>query len=104
MTVKFSSKHEAAAWQAALDSIEQINMLSSKFERTLDLESCYYVHLESESQVDAFNLMEKDYGFTAKIMEPGYYYYDEVSDEYLNIDVEIKRLLDIKAKLDRFTK
>ena len=101
---EFENKFEAEKWQKALDNIERINMMSSKFERTFDLECCYYLHLKDETQVDTFNIMENDSGFEARVYEPGYYYYDEVSDEYMNVDKEIERLLSIKQKLDGLTK
>jgi hypothetical protein len=101
---EFDNKLDAVQCQAALDNIERINMLSSKFERTFDLDRCYYIHLKDEAQVATFNLMENDSGFAARISEPGYYYYDEVSDEYINVDEEIARLSSIKQRLDSLVK
>ena len=95
----FDSKLEAEKWQKALDNTDNITMLDSKFNLTTEVEMAYHVFVKDQEQVDAFNVKQEDLGIASIIQEPGYYYYDEVSDEYMNIDREIERLLEIKAKL-----
>ena len=100
----FDNKHEAEVWQQALDNADNIVMLDSKFNMTTEIEMAYNVFVKDQEHVDAFNTMQEDVGITSIIPEPGYYYYDEVPDEYINIDKEIERLMDIKQKLDSFVK
>ena len=101
---EFDSEFEATKWQKALDNADNITMLDSKFNLTTEVEMAYHVFVKDQEQVDAFNVKQEDLGIASIIQEPGYYYYDEVSDEYINVDNEIKRLLDIKAKLANVVK
>jgi hypothetical protein len=43
--------------------------------------------------------MQDDLGLCARLTEPGYYFYDEVSDEFINIDREIERLSALKDRI-----
>ena len=97
---EFESKQEAEAWQMAINNAEHIVMLDSQFRPTTFIEEAFFVYLRDQSQVDAFNAKQADLGLATVIHTPGYYYYDEVPDEYFNIDGRIKDLLGIKAKLD----
>ena len=97
---EFDSKPEAEAWQKVLDTAAQLVMLTSKFERTTESESCFNVYAATRELVNTFNELQEDQGLCARITEPGYYYYDEVSDEFVNIDREIERLLVVKALID----
>ena len=100
----FDDGCEAEAWQSALDNAEHIIMLDTKFNLTNEVEMAYFIHVKDQEQVEAFNAKQEDIGIASIIPEPGYYYYDEVPDEYFNIDKEIERLMDIKQKLDSFVK
>lgn len=95
----FDSRSEAESWQRALDGAEAIVMLDSDFRPTSEVDTAYFVYLKDKEQVDAFNAKQEDFGITTTIAEPGYYYYDEVPDEYINIDKELEQLYDIKRKL-----
>lgn len=97
---EFESKPEAEAWQKAIDNAERIVMLDSTFRPTADIETAYFVYIKDQNQVDAFNVKQADLGLATVIHVPGYYYYDEVPDEYFNVDSKIKELNGIKAKLD----
>jgi hypothetical protein len=101
---EFDSRPEAEAWQKAIDNAERIVMLDSRFRATDDVEMAYFVFIKDQDQVDAFNAKQANLGLAAVINVPGYYYYDEVSDEYFNVDGRIKDLLGIKAKLDNIAK
>ena len=101
---EFDSKLEAEAWQKALDNTNKIVMLDSRFKMTTEVEMAYHVFVKDQEQLDAFNAMQEYLGIASIIEEPGYYYYDEVPDEYINVDKEIERLLEIKAKLDNVGK
>ena len=96
---EFDSKPEAEAWQKVLDTSSQLIMLTSKFKRTTESESCFNVYAATPELVDTFNAMQDDQGLCARLSEPGYYYYDEVSDEFVNIDGEIERLLTLKNRI-----
>ena len=97
---EFDSKPEAEAWQRAIDKAEHIVMLDSRLRPTTEIETAFFVYLKDQEQVDAFNAKQADLGLATVIHTPGYYYYDEVPDEYFNVDGRIKDLLGIKAKLD----
>lgn len=101
---EFDSKQKAEAWQKAIDNAERIVMLDSKFRATDEIEMAYFVFIKDQEQLEAFNTRQADGGFESNIKEPGYYYYDEVPDDYISVDTEIKRLLDIKAKLGNIMK
>jgi hypothetical protein len=101
---EFDSKPEAEAWQKAIDNAVRIVMLDSKFRATDEIEGAYFVFIKDQEQLEAFNTRQIDGGFASIIKEPGYYYYDEVEDDYINVDAEIRRLLNIKAKLDSIAK
>ena len=100
----FDNKHEAETWQKALDNADKIAMLDSKFNLTDEVEMAYFLFVSDQEQVDAFNTKQEDLGIASVVPEPGYYYYDEVPDEYINVDKEIERLMNIKYKLDSFVK
>ena len=40
----------------------------------------------------------------ARIIAPGYYSYDDISDVFKSVDIEIARLFDIKNQLDGVVK
>jgi dsDNA-binding SOS-regulon protein len=100
----FENKREAEVWQKALDNTANIVMLDSKFNLTDEVEMAYFLFVSDQEQVDAFNTKQEDIGIASVVPEPGYYYYDEVPDEYINVDKEIERLMNIKYKLDSFAK
>lgn len=100
----FDNKSEAEAWQKALDNSDKIIMLDSKFNLTGEVEMAYFLFVRDQEQVDAFNTKQEDIGIASIVPAPGYYYYDEVPDEYINVDSEIDKLLDIKSRLDSFVK
>ena len=97
---EFDSKPEAEAWQNAIDNTDRIVMLDSRFKLTNDFEKAFFIHIDNPDQLEAFNTKQADLGIASIIKGLGYYYYDEVSDEYIDIDAEIGRLLDLKARLD----
>jgi hypothetical protein len=96
---EFDDKAQAEAWQRALDVAAHIVMLDSDFRPTSEVDTAYFVYLKDQEPVDAFNAKQEDVGITTTITEPGYYYYDEVPDEYSNIDKEIEQLYNVKQKL-----
>lgn len=97
---EFDDLDEAGAWQKVLDSTSQLIMLTNRFKPTRDPECCFNLYVANSDLVETFNALQDNLGLAARISAPGYYYYDEVSDEFINIDKEIERLLEVKAKID----
>ncbi len=89
---EFNDEQEAKDWQAALDTIKDVRMLSSRFNPTDDVDSAFYVYIEDDYQLRVFNTIQADMGFAGRIASPGYYYYDDVADEYIDIENKIKEL------------
>lgn len=96
---EFDSKQEAEAWQKAIDTAERIVMLDSRLRATAEVEMAYFVYIKDHEQLEAFNTKQEELGIESMINEPGYFYYDERFDEYVDIDKELTRLLEIKTKL-----
>jgi hypothetical protein len=96
---EFEDEQEAKAWQQALEDIKTIAMFDSKFKPTTEVDSAYYVHIKNHTQLRAFAAIQNYEGFCADIPDLGCWYYDEVSDDYVNIESEIDRLKDIQCKL-----
>ena len=95
----FDSEPEAKAWQHAIDTAERIVMLDSKMNATAEVDMAYFVYIRDQEQLEAFNAKQEEQGIESIIRDPGYYYYDERFDKYVNIDNELERLLGIKQKL-----
>ena len=100
---EFESKQEAESWQKSIDTSERIIMLDSRYRPTTEIDTVYFVYIKDREQLEAFNAIQEEQGIETLIEEPGYFYYDERVDEYINVDTEIKRLLNIKTKLDSAT-
>jgi hypothetical protein len=95
----FDIAEEAQKWQQALEDIKGITMLDSKFTPTTEVDSAFYVLINTYSQLEAFEAMQAYEGITAHIPDIGWWYYDEVVDEFVDIEKEISRLKDIIYKL-----
>lgn len=94
----FDSLQEAETWQKYLDTIASINMLDTKFNHTTDMNSVSYVHIQTPEQLEAFNAVVS-YEYQANISDIGYWYYNDRSDKYLNLDDEIYWLQSVKDRL-----
>lgn len=97
---EFDDKNEAKNWQKILSSLEPVQMLSSNYKPTKEIESAYYVCVETIEQVEAFNMMSGYLGMYARIREVGYYRYDEKIDDFVNVESEIESLQHIIKMLD----
>jgi hypothetical protein len=96
---EFDDADEAQEWQQALEDIKSITMLDDKFNPTTETASAFYVHIKNHSQLKAFELMQTYEGFATHIPDRGCWYYDDVADDFVNIEKEINRLKDIQYKL-----
>lgn len=96
---EFDDKLEAENWQKQLSEIENVCMLDMSFKPTKDTDVAFYIHTKTKEQTEAFNSMQEDLGFCARIDGVGYYRYDEISDSFVNIELQIKHLQNIIDKL-----
>lgn len=96
---EFDDELEAKGWQKQLSLIEGVCMFDSKFKPTKEIESVFYIHIKTKEQAEAFNSMQEYFGICASGVGVGYYYYDEISDSYVNVELQIKELHNIIDKL-----
>jgi hypothetical protein len=97
----FDDDREAAEhWQQSLDNLSGITMLDSKFNKTLRHDEAFYVHIKTWEQQEAFEALQLYEGMGAHIPKPGFWYYDECTDSYVNIAEEINKLQDMISKLN----
>ena len=101
---EFDIASEAEEWQEHLEKIKSITMLDSKFHNTTDHSEAFYVHIKTWEQQEAFEAMQAYEGMGAHITEPGYWYYDDCDDSYVNVSKEMDRLQSIIETLDLFGK
>lgn len=96
---EFDDEIEAKEWQEKLLVIENVCMLDINFRSTKDVESVFYVHTKTKEETDAFNSMQEYVGIDASLDGVGYFRYDETSDSFMNIELQIKELQSIIDKL-----
>ena len=97
----FEDDREAAEhWQQSLDNLSGITMLDSKFNKTSHHDEAFYVHIKTWEQQEAFEALQVYEGMGAHIPKPGFWYYDECADSYVNIAEEIDKLQDMISKLN----
>ncbi len=89
----FDSLEEAKVWQKMIDNVSTISMYDSYFRPTKHVDSCFYIHLETHEQVEAFLIKcRAEYLPVRGIKGIGHYYYDEQDDEYVLIEDKISHL------------
>ena len=101
---EFDLAEEAEQWQEHLENIKGVTMLDSKFKPTSNTDEAYYVHIKTNAQLDAFEALQAYEGYCAHVPAVGYWYYDECSDDYVNVAKERDRLQSIIEALDVFGK
>lgn len=101
---EFDDAQEAQEWQDHLENIKGITMLDSKFQNTTDHSQAFYVHIKTWQQQAAFEALQVYEGMGSHIPEPGYWYYDDCTDDYVNVSKELERLQSIIETLDVFGK
>jgi hypothetical protein len=74
-------------------------MLDSKFNKTLRHDEAFYVHIKTWEQQEAFEALQLYEGMGAHIPKPGFWYYDEGIDAYMDLNEELERLSKIKSLL-----
>lgn len=96
---EFDDANEAQEWQQALEDIKGVVMLDSGFNPTSESGATFYVHINNPAELKAFNLVQDYEGLCALPSYVGYWYYDEITDSFVDIDKEIERLQDMKRRL-----
>ena len=99
---EFDDANEAKEWQGHLEVFNRITMLDSKFQNTTDNSEAFYVHIKTWEQQEAFGARQAYEGMGAHIPKPGYWYYDDCTDSYVDVVKERDRLQSIIETLDLF--
>jgi hypothetical protein len=97
---EFDDAQEAQEWQDHLENIKGITMLDSKFKPTKDHSEAFYVHIKTWQQQEAFEALQYYEGMGGHIPKPGYWYYDDCTDSYIDVVEERDRLQSIIETLD----
>lgn len=99
---EFDDKKEATEWQKHLCNIKDICLLDSDF-KSADIyrDAVIYVYAKTIEQANSFNaIMHEYFGYGAKLPSTGFFRYDEISDEYVDVESEIEGLQHIIDKLE----
>lgn len=96
---EFDDEIEAKEWQEKLSVIENVCMLDSDFRPTKEIDSVFYIHTNTKEETEAFNSMQEYFGICASLDGVGYFRYDEISDSFVNVELQIKELQSIIDKL-----
>lgn len=100
----FTTEADAIAWQNVLDTYKDIIKLDSGFEPTDEADEVWFVRIDTQEQVEAFNAIFRYNGFTGRIKGLGHYYYDSSADDFISIHEEMQWLQKILFALNtRFT-
>jgi hypothetical protein len=97
---EFDDAREAEEWEEHLELSKNIIMLDSKFKPTTDHTEAFYVHIKTLQQQEAFEALQVYEGMGAHIPKPGYWYYDDCTDSYVDAVKERDRLQSIIETLD----
>jgi uncharacterized protein YneR len=97
---EFSLAEEAEQWQEYLDILRNVTMLDCRFNKTTDVCHAIYVCIKNREQLDAFAALQAYEGMCAHIPEPGYWYYDDRTDSYIDAVKERDRVQSIIETLD----
>ena len=97
---EFEEASEAQEWQEYLETVKGITMLDSNFHNTTKLDEAIYVHIKTWAQQEAFGEIQSYEGMGAHIPEPGYWYYDDGIDAYVDAIKERDRIQSIIESLD----
>jgi hypothetical protein len=89
---EFDDKKEANEWQKVLCKFEEICMLDFEYKPTRNIECANYVYVKTAEQAEAFNNMQSYIGICSNLQGAGFYRYDEIADEYNEIESEIEKL------------
>ena len=86
---QFDNEAKAREWQEYLDLYDGIYMLDYQLSPTKDIELAYYVRIDTYEQAKAFNMVQHNLCYTISVPYPGYFRYDEVSGDFVDLKSEI---------------
>ena len=89
---EFEDKQEAMEWQKHLCNLGDMCILDHAFKPTNEVESAFYVYAKTVEQAEAFNAMQEYIGICSRLQGAGFYRYDEIADEQINVESEIEEL------------
>lgn len=89
---EFDDKKEATEWQKHINNIEDMCWLDFEFEPTGDIDCAIYVYAKTSEQADAFNAMQTYMGMSCNLPSAGFFRYDDIADEYVEVESEIEKL------------
>lgn len=89
---KFDDKKEATEWQKHLCNLEDMCLLNHEYKPTKEIESAIYVYAKTSEQAESFNAMQTYLGIYSGLRSAGFYRYDEIADEYVEVETEIAKL------------
>ena len=89
---EFDDKQEAMEWQETLSLLENIRMLDASEQPTKIFDYTCYVRIETEEQAQAYNKIQKGIGLCAQVKGPGYYRYDEIKGDFVEVKSELEKL------------
>ena len=99
---EFDNKQEAIKWQKHLNIFKTICMLNAEYKPTTDIEDVIYVYAKTKEETGAFNAMQtEEFGYCTALDSAGWFRYDDVSDSYVDIESEIKKLQHIIDVLNK---
>ena len=89
---EFDDKKEAMEWQKLINTIEDMKLLDSEFEPTVEIDRAIYVYAKTSEQADAFNVMQTDMGMSCDLPSAGFFRYDDIANKYVEVESEIEKL------------
>lgn len=97
---EFDDKKEAEAWQDVLNTYQNIVRLDSNFKPAKEVDEAWYIRIDTEKQVEAFNAIAVYNGFSPRVKGLGHYYYDNKSDEFISVHEQMQWLQKILFALN----
>ena len=92
----FTDEHEANLYENKINTLKTIPMLDANFRVETNVGHAFYILIENEEQLVALRDALFAEGYSCNIAKPGFYYYDENHDSYINIESEIEQLKHMK--------
>ena len=99
---EFGDKQEAMKWQKHLNLFQNLCMLGKDYKPTGNIDKAIYVYAKTKEEAEAFNeISTEEFGYSATLDGTGWYRYDDVSDDYVDIEIEIEKLKHIIDVLNK---
>lgn len=98
---EFANEQEAKEWQKHLSAFEKVCVLDRDYKPTTDICRAVYVYAKTKEQAESFNAMVEAQGYSSTIDGTGWFRYDDISDSYVDIELEIEKLQHIIDMLNK---